>query len=192
MTDANLPFWVGDPSGDWYPQVPDPTPTPEPTSTPESTPTSTPEPTPTPTPEPTPTPTPTPAPVVDQDPVSPVISVDDLLELLPGEDAAPAPSEELPTEEVPTVEAVAPYDVPAVELGADALAIIDAVRGMRNELILISDQLTEIQMTMDHPLLTTRFEDYTVSEGLLLLLLLSAFLSACYKLLRGGFKWLRS
>ncbi len=186
MTDANLPFWVGDPSGDWYPQVPDPTPTPEPTSTPEPTPTSTPEPT------PEPTPSPTPAPAVDQESAPPVISVDDLLELLQGEDAAPAPSDELPAEELPAIEAVAPYDVPAVELGADALAIIDAVRGMRNELILISDQLTEIQMSMDHPLLTTPFEDYTVSEGLLLLLLLAAFLSACCRLLRGGFKWLRS
>ncbi len=185
MTDAYEP---GHPYVDYFPPETYPTPTPEPTPTPI------PEPAPTPTLEPTPepTPSPTPAPAVDQESAPPVISVDDLLELLQGEDAAPAPSDELPTEELPAAEAVAPYDVPAVELGADALAIIDAVRGMRNELILISDQLTEIQMTMDHPLLTTPFEDYTVSEGLLLLLLLAAFLSACCRLLRGGFKWLRS
>ncbi len=52
--------------------------------------------------------------------------------------------------------------------------------------------MAEIQLAMDRPLLTTPFEDYTVSEGLLLLLLLSAFLSVCCKLLRGGFQWLRS
>ena len=44
---------------------------------------------------------------------------------------------------------------------------------------------------LDHPALTTSFADYTVSEALLLLLLLSAFLSACARMLRGGFSWLR-
>ena len=42
------------------------------------------------------------------------------------------------------------------------------------------------------PVLTTSFQDYTVMEGLLLLLLLAAFLAACAKILKGGFSWLRS
>ena len=46
--------------------------------------------------------------------------------------------------------------------------------------------------TLDHPALTTPFEDYTVTEALLLFLLLSVFISACARMLRGGFSWLRS
>lgn len=42
----------------------------------------------------------------------------------------------------------------------------------------------------DHPFLTTDFSDYSVSEGLLLLLLLFAVISFCVKLLKGGFYWL--
>ena len=49
-----------------------------------------------------------------------------------------------------------------------------------------------IEMTAvpDHPFLTTDFSDYSVSEGLLLLLLLFAVISFCVKLLKGGFYWL--
>ncbi len=39
--------------------------------------------------------------------------------------------------------------------------------------------------------MTTSFRDYTVTEGLLLLLLLSAFIAACARILKGGFSWLR-
>ena len=49
-----------------------------------------------------------------------------------------------------------------------------------------------IAQTLDHPALTTSFADYTVTEALLLLLLLFAFVSACARMLRGGLKWLRS
>lgn len=51
--------------------------------------------------------------------------------------------------------------------------------------------LTEIkQEVMRHPALTTDFADYTVSEGLLLLLFLSVFGSWLVKILKGGFSWL--
>ena len=51
--------------------------------------------------------------------------------------------------------------------------------------------LTEIkQEVMRHPALTTDFADYTVSEGLLLLLFLSVFGSWLVRLLKGGFSWL--
>lgn len=53
------------------------------------------------------------------------------------------------------------------------------------------DVMTIVQ-TLDHPALTTSFADYTVTEALLLLLLLSAFLSACARMLKGGLSWLRS
>ena len=52
-------------------------------------------------------------------------------------------------------------------------------------------RLEILQGVEDHPMLTTPFDDYTVTEGLLLLLLLSVFLSVCAKLLKGGFAWLR-
>lgn len=48
-----------------------------------------------------------------------------------------------------------------------------------------------IQQTLDHPALTTSFQDYTVTEGLLLLILLAAFAAACIRILKGGFQWLR-
>lgn len=54
--------------------------------------------------------------------------------------------------------------------------------------------LTEIRDVLpdDHPLLTTRFEDYTVAEGLLLSLLLCVVGSWCVRMLKGGFSWLLS
>lgn len=48
-----------------------------------------------------------------------------------------------------------------------------------------------VQQTLDHPALTTSFQDYTVTEGLLLLILLAAFAAACIRILKGGFQWLR-
>ena len=40
------------------------------------------------------------------------------------------------------------------------------------------------------PFLTTPFEEYTVTEGLLLTLVLCAFISAVVKILKEGFYWL--
>lgn len=143
-------------------------------------------------PEPTlePVPEVTPEPV--QESASPAITLDDLLDII--QSAGQAPAEELPGEEQPMEEPPAdPGDVQAVELDPATLVLLDAVKGVKNELIQISDQVAEIQLSADDkPLLTTPFEDYSVSEGLLLLLLLSRFLSACYKILRGGLQWLRS
>lgn len=136
------------------------------------------------------TPSPEQAPVAS-DPME-VISVNDLLDII--QSAGQVPAGELPAEELPADENfVDPGDTQAVELDPATLALLDAVRGIKTELIQISDQITEIQLAADSkPLLTTPFEDYSVSEGLLLLLLLSLFLSACYKILRGGLQWLRS
>lgn len=43
---------------------------------------------------------------------------------------------------------------------------------------------------LDRPFLTTDFADYTVTEGLLLLLLVLAVVMICVKMLKGGFYWL--
>ena len=55
-----------------------------------------------------------------------------------------------------------------------------------------AQSLEVLQDTALHPALTTPFADYTVTEALLLLILLALFVSACARLLRGGFTWLRS
>lgn len=139
----------------------------------------------------------TPPPVQEPDPppareTSPSITLDELeqiLDQLQTAGEAPEPSEELSAEEA----ALDPGDVMAVELDPGTLAIIDAIKYVKEELIQIGDEVTELQLSMDsHPMLTTPFEHYTVTEGLLLLLLLAAFLSACARMLRGGFSWLRS
>lgn len=44
----------------------------------------------------------------------------------------------------------------------------------------------------DRPFLTTNFADYTVSEGLLLLILLALFLQQLLRLVKEGFFWLWS
>lgn len=155
-----------------------------------------PEPAPTPEPEPVPTPAPDPTPDPEPDlaPASPpmeVISVDELIDRLTtgdGEtDASPEESQE-PTEP-PSAD---PGDIVAVEIGPDTLATLDGLSDINQELVLISDQLADIQFHQTRPVLTTSFEDYTVMEGLLLLLLLAAFAPACTKILRGGLSWLKS
>lgn len=42
----------------------------------------------------------------------------------------------------------------------------------------------------DRLFLTTPFEEYTVSEGLLLMILLLAVVMICVKMVKGGFFWL--
>jgi len=51
-------------------------------------------------------------------------------------------------------------------------------------------EVVEVVGVEDRPFLTTNFEDYTVTEGLLLLVLLFGIVMACIKLLKGGFYWL--
>ena len=91
-----------------------------------------------------------------------VISVEDLLDHLAA------------AQEVTTEEEEAPPEPLEVAGTAETLQILQEIR----------------QELAAHPLLTTPFTEYTVTEGLLLLLLLAVFLSWCGKLLRSGFSWL--
>ena len=55
------------------------------------------------------------------------------------------------------------------------------------------DTFTEIVAEVVEPerlFLTTSFEDYTVTEGLLFMLLLLSVIVLCVKMLKGGFYWL--
>lgn len=58
----------------------------------------------------------------------------------------------------------------------------------------VKDTVEEIAANVEpHPLLDTPFEDYTVVEGLLLVLVLwLAVLNPCIKMIKGGFSWLLS
>lgn len=56
---------------------------------------------------------------------------------------------------------------------------------------LISDTIeTVADVSQDHPFLTTSFEEYSVTEGLLLMLLILAVVMICVKMIKGGFYWL--
>ena len=118
-----------------------------------------------------------------------VISVDELLERLansasPEEEAGePEEEPEESPEESTEPEEAAPSTMEIT--GENGGPVI--VRGMEGA----AESLEALQDTI-HPALTTPFSEYTVTEALLLLLFLAVFLSACYKLLRGAFVWLRS
>ena len=89
-------------------------------------------------------------------------------------------------------------DVPAVEPDP-VLGLLEDVIDTLGGLGKIEEHTQELQLdvmtitqTLDHPALTTPFEDYTVTEALLLFLLLSVFITTCTRMLRGGLSWLRS
>ena len=145
------------------------------------------------TPELSPAPEPEPLPELppsEPDPVLPsepepadpltVVSVDELIDRLVQGSQDEETSEEAPPEETEPL----PGE-------GDLFTEVDTgpmeIKGM-NKLLTYAET---IQQTLDHPALTTSFQDYTVTEGLLLLILLAAFAAACIRILKGGFQWLR-
>lgn len=52
------------------------------------------------------------------------------------------------------------------------------------------ESISQIDDEQFRPFLTTEFSDYSVTEGLLLALLLFTFLSVCVRVLKEGFFWL--
>lgn len=67
----------------------------------------------------------------------------------------------------------------------DLSAAVDA------ESALSEPQQIEVTVTSDDkPFMTTSFDDYSVSEGLLLCLLLFSFIQTVFRILRRGFSWL--
>lgn len=92
-----------------------------------------------------------------------------------------------PIEQQPLVEGDVETGDPAIDT---ALLFLDLFEQLTGEDGTVSD-VDGIQEVVDHPLMTTSFQEYTVTEGLLLLLLLSLFVAACAKMLKEGFSWLR-
>ena len=76
---------------------------------------------------------------------------------------------------------------PTMDTALLLVDLLDALTGEEG----LSSRVDSVQQVLDHPFMTTSFQDYTVTEGLLLLLLLSVFVAACAKMLKEGFSWLR-
>lgn len=154
----------------------------------EETITITPEPSPVPGPVPAPAPEPAPVPAPEpSDPVT-VVSVGELLDLLvqgtqEGEESGDA-AEALPAEvDIMPGEGDVVVDDVVPGLIGDVVDILLGIRsGMKN--------VESIEHVVNHPALTTPFQEYTVTEGLLLLLLLFFFLKACMDMIRRAFSWL--
>ncbi len=127
---------------------------------------------------------PEPAPAETQPPVS-VVPVQELVDLFSQAVQAGAQDETVPAADEPlpgeggdvVVEDVVPG------LIGDAIDLLLDIRsGMKN--------VESIERTVNHPMLTTPFQDYTVTEGLLLLMLLCFFIKACMNMVRRAFSWL--
>jgi len=106
-----------------------------------------------------------------------------LLGRITGESQEDGQTEEPPQEEEGATDYVPENDLPAAQADGGPIEVIGMDRALKH--------LETIQGTAEHPMLTTPFEEYTVTEGLLLLLFLSVVVAACVKLLKGGFAWLR-
>lgn len=152
-------------------------------------------------PESDPTPEPDPTPVLE------VISVDELLNRLSqgdessGDDELSEPVEGDPGEALADVPVADPDPVVVIveqvagqliDMIADLGKIEAHTQEIADDTDIIKVETVLIAQTLNHPALTTSFAEYTVTEALLLLLLLSAFISACARMLRGGLSWLRS
>lgn len=111
-----------------------------------------------------------------------VISVDELLGRLLEEDGETPAETEAPEEtELPSATGIDDGSTGGFSSPLEVIGMTEALTRLKT---------IEVQ-TRSHPMLTTSFQDYTVTEGLLLLLLLAAFAAACVKMLKGGFAWLR-
>lgn len=146
----------------------DPEPTPEP------------EPAPAPEPEPAPAPSPEPEPEAPATPVE-VITIEDLLDRITGEGQEETGDGE---EEAPPQEG---EETPLP--GGDAQTVQGTLEGPI-EIIGMEEllkRLETIQGVEDHPMMETPFEDYTVTEGLLLLIFVILLLDFFLNLLRRWF-----
>lgn len=145
--------------------------------------------TPEPSPEPEPAPALEPEPGSAPEPSDPVtvVSVDELIDRL----VQNAPEEE------ETVSEELPFDASGELPGEGDVGVDDVVPGLIGDAIDLllgirkgMENVESIEHVVNHPALTTPFQEYTVTEGLLLLLLLFFFLKACMDMIRRAFSWL--
>lgn len=121
-----------------------------------------------------------PAPVPEPEPTQPVevVSVDELLDRLT--DAAAVGTEDAAMEEEPAADGSEELLTEPIDTGPMEIA------GMEQLL----QHLETMETTVVHSALDTPFEQYTVTEGLLLILLVLLVVSWCVKMIKGGFSWL--
>lgn len=72
------------------------------------------------------------------------------------------------------------------ETQSDSSVTVDEFLGDSSEETEILAEVVEVE----RPFLTTSFEEYSVTEGLLLMILLLAVVMICVKMVKGGFFWL--
>ncbi len=114
----------------------------------------------------------------------------EILEVTSEETSSPAGAE--------PPEVSAPGDAPVIVISGDAFSEGEDVgadyfsdkKEVREE-YRDSGPVLVVQEPPPRPLFTTPFSDYTVTEGLLLLLLLCLVAQSCIRMLKGGFSWLR-
>ena len=85
------------------------------------------------------------------------------------------------------------FDVPDSESSLEEEPAADEVGETQQDSQPESESVTYqvIQESAEpRPFLETQFDDYSVTEGLLLALVLLAFLSACVRIIKEGFSWL--
>jgi len=134
--------------------------------------------------EPAPEPAAPSEPEPSTDPGMSVVSVDELIDRLVqnAQEEDTAPAEPAAEEPLPGEGEIIVED-PVPGLIGDTIDLLMDIRGgMKN--------VESIERTVNHPLLTTPFQDYTVTEGLLLLVLLCFFIKACMNMVRRAFSWL--
>lgn len=156
--------------------------------------TTTPEPPPAPEPPPelSPSPEPEPAPAPSEpepstEPGMTVVSVEELVDRLvqsteTGEDETPEESTLEELNEEPGGGDVGVDDLVPGLIGD----VVDILLGIRKGM----ENVESIEHVVNHPMLTMPFRDYTVTEGLLLLVLLCFFIKECMNMIRRAFSWL--
>lgn len=141
-----------------------------------------------PEPDPAPAPEPESAPDLAPEPEAPaapveVVTVEDLLDRITGETGENGETEEPPQEAEGDAAAEAPAesggDLPSAVVSEGPIEVV----GMSTAL----KRLETIQGVVDHPMMETPFEDYTVTEGLLLLVFVILLLDFFLNLLRRWF-----
>jgi len=118
-----------------------------------------------------------PAPAVPSDPVE-VISVEDLPDRLAGESQEDGQTEEPPPEEEP-MDYIPENDLAAAQVDGGPIEVIGMDKALKH--------LETIQGIADHPMMETHFEEYTVTEGLLLLIFVIVALDFFLNFLRRWF-----
>lgn len=129
-----------------------------------------------------PVPDPEPAPAVPSDPVE-VVTVEDLLDRLTGEAQEDETREDAGTEGPSQEESAADYvpenNLPAAIVDGGPIEIVGMDKALKH--------LETIQGAVEHPMMETPFEEYTVTEGLLLLFFVILVLDFFLNLLRRWF-----